>query len=332
MVWDLLSDVGDYLFGDELVGPLPEGVTDRPTVGGIFDDFSLDDLAKGAGVVGQVSDLFTSSADRKRATTPQFATRDIGLQLADLDAIKGWLDSNTKSTQVPMRRLTAEEASDPIFAPKAVNNLQQYYDNLNAPAPMAMSETPASAQGGGQPKPVTIDENGQVIESGGTSDDDMYYKLLGMQALSSRPDPLYRTKVNDPYAQFAGLLQNDSVTNKFMPEYSATKDEALRTIGKVHEAKMNPLYGNQFSGMMNLQRDNPELWEDYATLGKALNYDPTGNWVDVVAPLVAGAILTPMTAGIGTAITGAAGLSGTAASLGSKAISTGLKQAVGSVR
>jgi hypothetical protein len=120
--------------GSSLTGYMPWQVDDFISGAGNL-------LEGGAAAAGSLSGIFTSSADRKAAQTPQFAYRPFEEGIADVDKMRAWLQSNTQPIVKPTRRLTTEEQSDSTFAPHAVSILQKIEDERNAASAAGQPQT-----------------------------------------------------------------------------------------------------------------------------------------------------------------------------------------------
>ena len=280
-----------------MVGPmLPDTV--RPNVGGLFDDFSLKDASDAFKVGGSIINAFDSPDPRPLPT-------------GGLGAAPGYVQDfyeNIYFPQLtaladrpymgrPMRRapMPGEAAFDPIFGSYGAADLQDYMDASMVPVtpPMLPQPDQPITDDPGEPSQTTLSDLG-----------DDNYRLLGMLALGNRPDPLRRTHLNDPYANFAGLMGMDKVTNKYMPGFEMSRDDALATIGRHYEKALDP----KFNALGNtVEREASKELQDFALLNKAMAYDPTGNFVDILAPLAAGAILAPVGGAIASGVSGAMG-------------------------
>ena len=312
MVFDLIGDGLDFLSnsGGDFIDDLGDVLIDSgDSASGGFD--FLGALSDGSKLAGQVSDLFTSSDDRKAAETPQFATRPIEQQVSDLDAIREWVLSNTSANQIPTRRLSQAEANDPIFAPQAINYLQQHYDSLNAPqsfnsglqnavtangatgAPVAAPVTPQGALDGATPRNLAgWDEENQVYQGNG----------VVIHGEAGRAAAERQSIISDFERQLADQGRLSKGYGWVAPAIAETED-----------GRVNPFTGQTFDRTAAL---DALAAGDLSTVTRQANtaiYDPTPSFLDKYGKPIA---LSLFTAGAGSALgaaIGAAGVSGTAA-------------------
>lgn len=316
--------------------------------------------------VGTLSPLLTSSQDIKRAATPQFATRPMSLQLEDLQALTDWINSNTQSMQMPTRRLTPMEAGDEIFAPKAVQYLQEFFDAQEAassPKPEGQAQRPDRVTTQPQVNSyAAIDD----FKRGGTApdnidsiaaDDDAIARLL--QVIEERNDPFapHNLPGYDPEKQTYHTKFGSRITGE--AALKAARQDKEKALVMQAEQMMNPRnpmlpqgrpqYSSydisQFIGgwtnphtgynvevekaLDALVRGDLKTYTEVATLA---HQDPTKrSWVDIAAPIVAAGIAAPLGAAAGGAIASGVGALpwSTTANLASGAGKYAARKAVG---
>lgn len=132
------------------------------------DAFSFSDIMKNApsilsGASG-LAEVFTSSADKKRAQTPQFARMPIEDVLSDFTKYREFLSRNMTPITLPTRRMTATEMNDPIFGNQSMTGLQAFADE-RARALAAQGQAQGKPSAGADMAPAG--RPGQPSSSGG---------------------------------------------------------------------------------------------------------------------------------------------------------------------
>lgn len=207
---------------------------------------------------------------------------------------------------LPTRRAAkvGEESFDPIFGSYGLADFQDYLDERAAGTvpsspTMPMSEAPAPTP---DPMPAAAAQ-----------------PSVGQTALSNALT-MYSPKTSGnmrgtPLGQYgydyAKLQQLQNAPETYTNPYTGTefnKASALETLGKIASGQ---------------QLTPEEMLTNQENIG-SLRYDPTPNMLSTLSPLIAGALLAPIGAGIGSAV--GAGATGTGA------IKSGLSQLVNRAR
>jgi len=292
-----------------------------------------------AGVVGQVAgagaDIFGREHERVSDYQP---TEGFELllnsenpelrKLAEATLAQVTRAADQPYTQMPMRRLTSAEMNDTSpFASTALKALQQFKDSAATSAiPTGLGNT----EGMGALPSIPAQGLSSTAEALGG---DQYSMQAGLAALAARQaqNPLMNTKGNTFNGVSDMLLDRfNTYKDGYTNEYSGNtfnRDQSIQDIGQAMQSGYNP---REFAGR---EDQAPDYIQRLATDANTLNYDPTGNYVSqFLAPAVKFGIMGLTGAGIGSALSGAAGLGSGAGALIEEGANYGLNQAVGATR
>lgn len=324
-IFDFLSEAGDYIFGGEMQGPLPEGVLEsaRPDVGGIFGNVSLDDVAK---IAGAGANIFSGdkSFENRAVPTSGFNVIDPEVQAIILEAIKQ--SAAAPRPALPMRQMTQQEmGSGSIFVNPALKALQQYKNMKAAEStPQAQPQQPM----GGQPAPIADDfgnvapSQGQGSAAASPSPQDPFspdaLREIGYNPKTGTYTTSFGTTVSGQAGADAAALAKEAQMLKellgkrrptFNSEQIAREAGSYSGITPMRGGWTNPHTGYEVPVEDGLNALLSGDLEKYRQITAQAHADPTKRgFSDFLAPLVAGAILAPMGAGIAGTLTGAAGI------------------------
>jgi len=237
-------------------------------------DIGLEEIGQVAGIAGELAPIFTSSSSQKRAATPQFAVRPMPQQLEDMTALRDWIESNQQPVTVPTRRLTEAEKTDAVFAPQAVQYLEQYFDEQAQPAQPEPDPMPQDAA-----QSVPVDDvmmrgysEAQRIASGPSTPKTMnaeqyrqYMKDAQMGLLPQRAEALLNPQSEGYQNQWTGAELN--------------REDILTALGELNLAgdPMNTAYGIAGPDNESIQRriaERDDALQSVRGLTGPVNYQP----------------------------------------------------------
>lgn len=159
---DALSDVGDFIFGEELIGPLPQGTAEaaRPNVGGLFGDVKLSDVGDLLGSAGGITRAFADPMQQQRTANVLPYVSDF-YENTYFPALEDFAQSDYVGR--PTRRALIagqDEAFDPIFGSYGLSDLQSYMDEIVASTPSQGTTPPIMPEA--SPQGPIVDDFGSI--------------------------------------------------------------------------------------------------------------------------------------------------------------------------
>jgi len=319
MSWlsDLAGGVGDFLFGEEMVGPIQSGVS-RPSVGGFLDGVNASDLLTGVGAVTGA----LSQPDVDVRPTGGLGAQDQRIQDFYLE---NYLPRAIEQLDAPFIGRPTRRAAiagvdpefDPIFGSYGLSDLQSYMDQVGAASQAPAAVTPTSPQ---LPTntPVPID--------------------TGQTALEAIGAPGFNEETNTYMTPFGQMIQGDAGRKAASDRALVEQAIALGSQGTNREQGMQKVATIMDAiGSRGDEFTNPYLGQEYSRdalaellessdlygaqqMGNVGVYDPTPGFLGQISPILktlgTGAVLGP----IAGSITGAAGLSGLAGNIAQKGL------------